>query len=79
MEFMIFVVLIVHGIGIIGGLGGFISAIIADDNLYGDNIALIFPARLMVELHLNKVISISRISYYTCYFYFWWINYWIYY
>ena len=35
-----------HGIpGIIGGLGGFISAIIADDNLYGDNIALIFPAR----------------------------------
>ena len=35
-----------HGIpGIIGGLGGFISASLADDNLYGDNISLIFPGR----------------------------------
>ena len=35
-----------HGIpGIIGGLGGFISASLADDNLYGDNISVIFPGR----------------------------------
>ena len=35
-----------HGIpGIIGGLGGFISASVADNNLYGDNISSIFPAR----------------------------------
>ena len=30
---------------IIGGLGGFISASIADNNLYGDNISTIFPGR----------------------------------
>tara|TARA_Y100000991_G_scaffold215297_1_gene205267 strand:+ start:2158 stop:3516 length:1359 start_codon:yes stop_codon:yes gene_type:complete len=35
-----------HGIpGIIGGLGGFISASLADDSLYGDNISVIFPGR----------------------------------
>ena len=35
-----------HGIpGIIGGLGGFISASLADNTLYGDNISTIFPAR----------------------------------
>ena len=35
-----------HGIpGIIGGLGGFISASLADDTLYGDNISTIFPGR----------------------------------
>ena len=31
--------------GIIGGLGGFISASLASDNLYGDNISSIFPGR----------------------------------
>ena len=46
MEFMILVVEDLHGIpGIIGGLGGFISASVADNNLYGDNISSIFPAR----------------------------------
>lgn len=35
-----------HGMpGIIGGLSGFISASIVSDNLYGDNIATIFPGR----------------------------------
>lgn len=35
-----------HGIpGIIGGLGGFISASLADKNLYGENISVIFPGR----------------------------------
>lgn len=35
-----------HGMpGIIGGLGGFISASLASDNLYGDNISSIFPGR----------------------------------
>lgn len=35
-----------HGMpGIIGGLGGFISASLANDNLYGDNISSIFPGR----------------------------------
>ena len=35
-----------HGIpGIIGGLGGFISASVADDTLYGDNISTIVPGR----------------------------------
>ena len=35
-----------HGIpGIIGGLGGFITASLADDTLYGDNISTIFPGR----------------------------------
>ena len=28
-----------------GGLGGFISASLANDNLYGDNISSIFPGR----------------------------------
>jgi len=35
-----------HGMpGIMGGLGGFISASLANDNLYGDNISSIFPGR----------------------------------
>lgn len=35
-----------HGMpGIIGGLGGFISASVASENLYGDNINIIFPGR----------------------------------
>ena len=35
-----------HGMpGIIGGLGGVISASLASDNLYGDNISSIFPGR----------------------------------
>lgn len=35
-----------HGMpGIIGGLGGFISASLTNDNLYGDNISVIFPGR----------------------------------
>ena len=35
-----------HGIpGIIGGLGGFISASVADKNLYGENISVVFPGR----------------------------------
>ena len=35
-----------HGIpGIIGGLGGFISASVASESLYGDSISTIFPAR----------------------------------
>lgn len=35
-----------HGMpGIIGGIGGFISASLASDNLYGDNISSIFPGR----------------------------------
>ena len=35
-----------HGLpGIMGGLGGFISASIATDNLYGNNIATVFPER----------------------------------
>lgn len=35
-----------HGIpGVIGGLGGFISASIASDDLYGNNIKDVFPAR----------------------------------
>jgi ammonium transporter Rh len=36
-----------HGLpGIIGGLSGFISASLASNEAYGDNIGLIFPARL---------------------------------